>query len=357
MRSKKLYLMMLLMIVAVLSAACSGGSKSASADKDEAKKADNAEIKILSTEYTLPDDSTTKLADGELILKVKVSIKNTGKEPLSVTRRSFNLYHGDSKVTDVNIYDAQNERLTTATLNSDKSVDGYLYYQVEKGEKYQLEYAPETYGDEKIEPIEFEIDGGSSAMLESAKKLDDPAKALLAYTDITLFGKDNEDFEKLTGENKREIVTDYIEGGQKSLIKSMGIYNEEDVDKKKLNKLISAIQNAYQDKAKVKAVTKTMTSEEAKVEATITPIDSSDTQKRVQKRMEEYVKDSGKNYMSREELINPTIDVMAEELKKVETASNDKTVEVTMKKTKDGKWQLDLTDYDTEDYFSSFFKN
>lgn len=73
--------------------------------------------------------------------------------------------------------------------------------------------------------------------------------------------------------------------------------------------------------------------------------------------MEEYVKDSGKNYMSREELINPTIDVMAEELKKVETASNDKTVEITMKKTKDGKWQLDLTDYDTEDYFSSFFKN
>ncbi|MGN9863530.1 DUF5105 domain-containing protein [Bacillus swezeyi] len=356
MRSKKFFLMMLLMIVAVISAAC-GGNESASGEKEDTKKADNAEVKVLSSEYTLPDDSTTKLGENELVLKVKVSIKNTGKEPLAVSKRSFSLYQGDSKVSDVNIYDERNERLTTATLNTDKSVEGYLYYQGEKGKKFQLEYAPETYGDEKVKPIEFTIDGGSDDMLNTAKKLDDPAKALLAYTDITLFGKDNADFEKLTGENKREIVTDYLEGGQKSLIKSMGIYNEDQVDKKKLNKLLSTIQNVYQDKAKVKAVTKTITSEEATVEATVKPIDSSDTQKRVQKRMEEYVKDSGKDYISRDELINPTIDVMAEELKKVETASSDKTVEVKMNKTKDGKWQLDLEDYSTEDYFNSFFKN
>ncbi|MFN2746492.1 MULTISPECIES: DUF4352 domain-containing protein [unclassified Bacillus (in: firmicutes)] len=355
MRSKKFFLMMLLMIVAVVSAAC-GGNKSASGEKEDTKKADNAEVKVVSSEYTLPEDSTTKLGEGELILKVKVSVKNTSDKPLNVNKRSFSLYQNDSKVSDVSMY-TDNERLSSASLNPDKSTEGYLYYQVDKGEKYQLEYTPEVYGDEKVEPIEFTIDGGSSDILDTAKKLDDPAKALLAYTDITLFGKDNENFEKLTGENKREIVTDYLEGGQKSLIENMGIYDEDQVDKKKLNKLISAIQNAYQDKAKVKAVTKTISSDEATVEATITPIDSSDLEKRVQKRMEEYVKNSGKDYISRDELISPTIDAMVEELKKLETASSEKTVEVKMNKTKDGKWQLDLNDYTAEDYFGSFFKN
>ena len=94
MRSKKFFLMMLLMIVAVVSTAC-GGSKSASGEKEDTKKADNAEVKILSSEYTLPDDSSTNLHENELILKINVSVKNTGKEPLMVDKNQFSLYEGD----------------------------------------------------------------------------------------------------------------------------------------------------------------------------------------------------------------------------------------------------------------------
>ncbi|MET1138781.1 DUF5105 domain-containing protein, partial [Bacillus subtilis] len=50
-------------------------------------------------------------------------------------------------------------------------------------------------------------------------------------------------------ENKREVVTDYLEGAQKCIVRSLGYYDEEDVDKKKLNKLISAIQNSVDNVA------------------------------------------------------------------------------------------------------------
>ncbi|MGO0688125.1 DUF4352 domain-containing protein [Bacillus paralicheniformis] len=356
MRSKKFFLMMLLMIVAVVSTAC-GGSKSASGEKEDTKKADNAEVKILSSEYTLPDDSSTNLHENELILKINVSVKNTGKEPLMVDKSQFSLYEGDSKMSDVSVYDERNKRLRSSTLNSDKEVDGNIYYIVEKGKKLQLEYTPDMYGENKADPVKFEIDGGSDDLLKTAKKLEDPAKALLAYTDVTIFGKDNDNFDKLVDENKREVVTDYLEGAQKSIVRSLGYYDEEDVDKKKLNKLISAIQNAYQEKSQVKAVTKSISGDEATVEATVTPIDNTDVQKKVKKRLEDYVKDSGKNFMSRDELINPAIDIMSEEIKKAQATSSEKTVEVKLEKSKNDKWKMDADNYKTEQYFSSFLKS
>ncbi len=170
MRSKKFFLMMLLMIVAVVSTAC-GGSKSASGEKEDTKKADNAEVKILSSEYTLPDDSSTNLHENELILKINVSVKNTGKEPLMVDKSQFSLYEGDSKMSDVSVYDERNKRLRSSTLNSDKEVDGNIYYIVEKGKKFQLEYTPDMYGENKADPVKFEIDGGSDDLLKTAKNL------------------------------------------------------------------------------------------------------------------------------------------------------------------------------------------
>ena len=260
-------------------------------------------------------------------------------------------------MSDVSVYDERNKRLRSSTLNSDKEVDGNIYYIVEKGKKFQLEYTPDMYGENKADPVKFEIDGGSDDLLKTAKKLEDPAKALLAYTDVTIFGKDNNNFDKLVDENKREVVTDYLEGAQKSIVRSLGYYDEEDVDKKKLNKLISAIQNAYQEKSQVKAVTKTISGDEATVEATVTPIDNTDVQKKVKKRLEDYVKDSGKNFMSRDELINPAIDIMSEEIKKAQATSSEKTVEVKLEKSKNDKWKMDADNYKTEQYFSSFLKS
>ncbi len=157
---------------------------------------------------------------------------------------------------------------------------------------------------------------------------------MLAYTDVTIFGKDNDNFDKLVDENKREVVTDYLEGAQKSIVRSLGYYDEEDVDKKKLNKLISAIQNAYQEKSQVKAVTKSISGDEATVEATVTPIDNTDVQKKVKKRLEDYVKDSGKNFMSRDELINPAIDIMSEEIKKHRRLQVRKPLKLSLKNQK-----------------------
>ncbi|MDA1477943.1 DUF5105 domain-containing protein [Bacillus changyiensis] len=357
MRSKKLLLIMLLMFTAIFATAC-GGSKdsgsSKSANKEPEKSAGNAEVKVLNSEYTLPSDTSTKLGENELVLKVKVSVKNTGNEPLYVDDSQFALYQDNSKVTDVSMYDTKDEELQSADLNKGKLVEGFLYYQVDKEKKYQLEYTPDSHGSKKVDPITFEIDGNQ--ITDTAKNLQDPAKALLAYTDVTLYGKNNEDFEKLTGENKREVVSDFLKGFQKNLLRSLDmLYVDVDkVDKKKLNTLTNTILHVYQEKTKVTAVTKTMTDDEATVEATITPIDNDQALKQVSKRVEEYQKSKGLKFYD-VELKNASIDIMNDEIKKSKTASSDITVEVRFKKDDDGKWQLDF-DGSTE-YFSSFVKN
>ncbi|NPC91426.1 DUF5105 domain-containing protein [Bacillus sp. WMMC1349] len=357
MRSKKLLLIMLLMFTAIFATACGGskGSDSKSASKDEktAEGENGAKVEIVSTEYALPEYKiATNLGENELILKVKVSVKNTSKEPLEVSNDDFSLYQGKSKVSDETSYD---DRIGYENLNPDKSIEGSLYYKVDKGEKYQLEYTPSLRGTKKGKTLTFNLDGND--FMDSAKKLQEPAQALQAYTDITLFGQDNSDFETLTGENKRKIVTDYLEGAQKSFTRSFDIYESDSINKKKLNKLISAVQQTYKEKSKLHLETVSInnTDNEATVKATITPIDSSGVKERVQKRIEEYGKKSGKDYISREDLINPTIDILAEEFKHAETASTEKTIDVKMKKTKDGKWQLDVNGYSAEDYFSSFY--
>ncbi|MDA7026399.1 DUF5105 domain-containing protein [Bacillus sp. CLL-7-23] len=358
MRSKKLLLIMLLMFTAIFATACggnndSGSSKSENKEPEKSEKsAGNAEVKVLNSEYTLPGDTSANLDKNELVLKVKVSVKNTGNEPLDVDQYQFALYQDNTKVTDVSMLSLRDQELQSADLNKGKSVEGFLYYQVEKGKKYQLEYTPKTHGDKKIDPITFDIDGNQIA--DTAKNLQDPAKALLAYTDITLYGKDNEDFEKLTGENKREVVSDFLKDFQKDTLNSLDLLYTDKVNKKKLNKLTNTILHVYQEKTKVTAVTTTMTDEEATVEATITPIDTDEALKEVSKKTEEYQNSKGLRFYD-EKVKNASLDFMNEEVKKSKTASSSKTVEVRLKKDDDGKWQLDFDR--SSDYFDSFVKN
>ncbi|BBP86866.1 hypothetical protein BsIDN1_04840 [Bacillus safensis] len=68
-------------------------------------------------------------------------------------------------------------------MNKGKSLSGALYFLVDKGKKYQFVYQDSIK--KNSDSIQIDLDGNK--ILDSAKKLDNPAKALSAYTDIIVF--------------------------------------------------------------------------------------------------------------------------------------------------------------------------
>lgn len=122
------------------------------------KSSDIAQVKIKDVSYTLPSKYDKSTSDDQLVLKVNVAVKNTGKDPLNVDSMDFTLYQGDTKMSDTDPED-YSEKLQGSTINADKSVEGNLFFVVDKGKQYELNYTPESYGDKKPKSVTFKIDG------------------------------------------------------------------------------------------------------------------------------------------------------------------------------------------------------
>lgn len=143
----------------MFTAACSGSKTSAEKKESETEKSsDIAQVKIKDVSYTLPSKYDKSTSDDQLVLKVNVAVKNTGKDPLNVDSMDFTLYQGDTKMSDTDPED-YSEKLQGSTINADKSVEGNLFFVVDKGKQYELNYTPESYGDKKPKSVTFKIDG------------------------------------------------------------------------------------------------------------------------------------------------------------------------------------------------------
>lgn len=156
---KKTYAVFLILLLMMFTAACSGSKTSAEKKESETEKSsDIAQVKIKDVSYTLPSKYDKSTSDDQLVLKVNVAVKNTGKDPLNVDSMDFTLYQGDTKMSDTDPED-YSEKLQGSTINADKSVEGNLFFVVDKGKQYELNYTPESYGDKKPKSVTFKIDG------------------------------------------------------------------------------------------------------------------------------------------------------------------------------------------------------
>ncbi|MCY8988223.1 DUF5105 domain-containing protein [Bacillus atrophaeus] len=351
---KKTYAVFLILILTLFTAACSGSKANGEKkNSDSEKKSDTAEVKIDSTEYTLPPQYDNSASNDQLVLKVNVSVKNTGKDILYVNSNDFTLYQGDTKSSE-STPDDYNERLQSSSLNPDKAIKGSLFYVVDKGKKYELVYNPPSSGsDKKEKSLTFKIDGSSKKILATADQLQNPAKALSAYVDILLFGKDNKDFEKITGDNKNKIVNEFNKAAKESYVSASGLSSQY-ADDKTLDKILGAITSTLSEKSAVQTKTKSITGDEAIVEATIKPVDASSLSDRIKDRVEDYYsKNSGSSY---EDAVKYALNVYPDEFKKLGPASTEETVEVKMKKNDIDQWQLDQKDYRASGFASAFIK-
>lgn len=350
---KKLSLFLLILCVTVVAAACSGGKdKTAAKESDTKKSLDAAEVKVESAEYTLPPQYDTSVQDDQYVLKVNVSVKNISKEPLNVDKSNFTLYQDDAQVSTISP-DDYNEVLSSSSLNAGKVSKGGLFYVVDKEKDYQLVYTEPGTGSKKDDKtLEFDIKGKD--LMKKADTLQASAKALSSYIDVMIFGKKNDDFEKLTGDNKSTVVNEFDKSFKQGYISSSGISSSSAKDEN-LDKLLKAVKETLAEKSKVSTKTKSISGDKAVVTVTLTPIDASPLVDRLKEKATEfYSKNRTASYDDAQKYL---LSIYPDEFKKLGPSSSEETVEVNMKKNDIDQWKLDLNDYKTSSLVEKFIKN
>jgi hypothetical protein len=159
---KKRILLGSVAVVAMLFAGCgSNDSKGKTIDKPEAKSSNTA-VSIKSGTYVLNQDN--KVSENEGLLALEVSIKNSSKEKLSISKEDLTLYDEDgNKISGENIYtdDSSFKQIDYTSLSSGKTQNGYVIFNVEKDKKYELHYVPAypiSEEEQKAEEIELKVD-------------------------------------------------------------------------------------------------------------------------------------------------------------------------------------------------------
>lgn len=140
-------------------------------------------LEILEGEYvTTPDLSSTSEKNGYLALKVKLS--NKSKATLKYVANNFSLTNQDDETSEPEmIFDSQNsfKTLEYGNIKKGKSAVGYLVYEVNKDEMYELSVDNLFTSKEEIETdISIKVD--ASQYDDNSKKVTELAEAFVNQT-------------------------------------------------------------------------------------------------------------------------------------------------------------------------------
>lgn len=89
-------------------------------------------------------ESAVDIADGNVLIRIHISMKNTTKEALPVGKYSFKCYADSRSLTEKDYY-AEDKLAEADRLSSGRIEDGYLYYEVPEKAKLELEYTDSPY--------------------------------------------------------------------------------------------------------------------------------------------------------------------------------------------------------------------
>lgn len=128
-----------------------------------------ADIKILSGSYVQEADQPAKSGQGYLALKV--NIRNTTGQELNLSNDDFKLMKGKQSISPVSVsIDGINE-IDDQKLDKGDSTNGYVFFKVNKKDKYQLKFSPDAVNSQNDNKL------GSSTTNVNASSFKDPGES------------------------------------------------------------------------------------------------------------------------------------------------------------------------------------
>lgn len=294
-------------------------------------KLKGVEVQVESAEFVLPDRYSKPKNDQ--VLKVKVSLKNTGDEPVHMIPTDFTLYQDDQVVKEY--FGSDSDMLRAGDLDKGRKTEGILYYDVKEASSYELvykKYADDPKKDGK-EKVTYKIDG--KKLSEQAKGLQKPAEALNAYVNAAFYDKDIDKLKKLTGEDSSQFISDVENGFKQQMEREIG----KKVDDQLLSQFLKNLKAAIQKN--VKYETKVLSNKDGKAEVELKgkPMDVSALQSPMQTEMMKLA--SQNPNISEDDLMKAIFETYNKLLQDVKLSYAEEVVTVKMVQKEKDQWAID----------------
>ena len=169
---QKVFRYLFLSVLVVFLTGCSFTKK---ASENGVSGNNDVDVKIKSGTYVLPNDESSD----SKYLALNVEIKNKSDKKLRLSEGDITLYNSDDeKIKPLNVYDS-NDKFKTMSfeqVSKNKSISGYVVFEVDSKEKYELHYSP-LYTDidaKEKEDVTIKVDAAKYP--DNVEKIEDLAK-------------------------------------------------------------------------------------------------------------------------------------------------------------------------------------
>lgn len=310
------------------------------------------DVKVSNGTYVQEIDHSAKSGQGYLALKVNV--KNTTNQKLEVSSDNFKLKKGDKSISPESVsIDGMND-IHADKLDKDDTASGYVFFKVDKKDKYQLKYSPESTDYSKNDKL------STTSVEVNTAKYKDPGqsakKAAKQYVDaVFLNNKDaqnHNDLENNVKQDAKKYHDDFVNGLRDQLDKDAvsdqqadKIFQDYVNDGAKRNQISYKIYEAEPNKVTVEIVAKTVNFDDMDFEKLSDDFknDFINKHKDDDEIDEDQVTKEASQYV---------LDKLPEMISKAQVSTDDSTgyhIELTKK---DGKWQVETTGSNAYDYNS-----
>ena len=169
---QKVFRYLFLSVLVVFLTGCSFTKK---ASENGVSGNNDVDVKIKGGTYVLPNDESSD----SKYLALNVEIKNKSDKKLRLSEGDITLYNSDDeKIKPLNVYDS-NDKFKTMSfeqVSKNKSISGYVVFEVDPKEKYELHYSP-LYTDidaKEKEDVTIKVDAAKYP--DNVEKIEDLAK-------------------------------------------------------------------------------------------------------------------------------------------------------------------------------------
>ena len=169
---QKVFRYLFLSVLVVFLTGCSFTKK---ASENGISGNNDVDVKIKGGTYVLPNDESSD----SKYLALNVEIKNKSDKKLRLSEGDITLYNSDDeKIKPLNVYDS-NDKFKTMSFEQvyiNKSISGYVVFEVDPKEKYELHYSP-LYTDidaKEKEDVTIKVDAAKYP--DNVEKIEELAK-------------------------------------------------------------------------------------------------------------------------------------------------------------------------------------